>query len=810
MLLIVQRGRRVMSQNVRQLLVGRFLHVEFLTPSWLNTALHVHPAYVAKYSTIHTPGYVIRRSRTTAASNLGEEANRVLWEAINTNTTMTRIRGRRVLLLLATALPLMARDDAPEEEVVHEIVESPWWTEHQGRYYNVVIPYQPPPAHYKVVRRRKRRRRINETVAEEVPPEPVGDTGGVAVDYASKSVGALILDKSSNWKGTSSLLNSDRDQYAIVPCEETAKWVVVGLSEDILVKQVVLANYERYSSHVREFMVMGSQTMGNDWVELGKFEATPKNGKQSFDLPEPAWARYLKFRFLTHYGDEHYCTVSQISVHGSTMLQGFHEHWSREKEETENEQKIAEEARPAVSETDLVPDGATALPPPTQAEEGAGTQEQNTDVDPEPSCTTALNAVCPADLTPATDLFRMSGEYHDFEFVGILSSASMCRSSREASASSFGSMTQLDLSGIAEPSHNNGDPKGIIATSGGNTTGTPDDTPVKKHMQHTAKRILQSSEESNRVEKKKQVESDEADVAVESSSQVAKASPSGPSGPPTVEAEALDDGLRSTGAALAKILQRLPSASCLEKIDFASFKEKKLNSKAGPSSTGSSGHPSNAMEPIFKKLTDEIKTLQSNLAIHDQFTKESVACYQRVLLDLLVETESSRLEQDARIQSLEDRMYRGGLWIGAIVQGAVFVVGWLVLLPARVVFSVDHIELASLWGFFCATISLILWLILAFYTLPKFLSRSSHVLPRIRLVSTASSEKKLVVEASDDNIEPVGVTMDSASSSKAAAKHHEEIGPSPIARISPSPSLSIIENDDGDEKGLSGNASRPG
>jgi hypothetical protein len=153
----------------------------------------------------------------------------------------------------------------------------------------------------------------------------------VVVDYASKSAGGLVLESSPSMKGASNLLTSDQDKYAISPCEDKKK-VVIGLSEDILVKQVKLANYERYSSQVHEFQISGSQTMGN-WVDLGTYKADQRNGEQTFDLLEPAWARYLTFRFLSHYGQEHYCTISQIKVHGSTMLQGFHEQWKDNEEE---------------------------------------------------------------------------------------------------------------------------------------------------------------------------------------------------------------------------------------------------------------------------------------------------------------------------------------------------------------------------------------------------------------------------------------------------------------------------------------------
>ena len=172
----------------------------------------------------------------------------------------------------------------------------------------------------------------------------------VEVDYASKSAGAVILDSSPNFQGVSNLLQQDRDKYAIVPCDgggssnsdttitTEPKYVVIGLSEDILVKQFAIANYERYSSQMKEIRLFGSVSTNairqqSHWIHLGDFTAKPNTNtseKQTFDLLEPTWARYLKVEFTSHYGDEYYCTISQISVHGSTVLQGFHEQWNEE------------------------------------------------------------------------------------------------------------------------------------------------------------------------------------------------------------------------------------------------------------------------------------------------------------------------------------------------------------------------------------------------------------------------------------------------------------------------------------------------
>jgi len=169
------------------------------------------------------------------------------------------------------------------------------------------------------------------------------------VDYASKLAGAQILEQSPSLKGASQLLTGDKDKYSIAPCEDK-RYVVIGLSEDILVKQIKLSNYERYSSRVKEFQVLASQEYPvpdeSYWNDIGTYEAKSKSGEQSFELKEPAWARYLKFRFLSHYGSEHYCTLSQIKVHGSTMLQGFHEQWieseKKDRELVEQEQETVD------------------------------------------------------------------------------------------------------------------------------------------------------------------------------------------------------------------------------------------------------------------------------------------------------------------------------------------------------------------------------------------------------------------------------------------------------------------------------------
>jgi hypothetical protein len=45
---------------------------------------------------------------------------------------------------------------------------------------------------------------------------------------------------------------------------------------------------------------------------------------QAFLIENPLiWARYLRIEFLTHYGNEYYCPVSLLRVHGTTMMDEF-------------------------------------------------------------------------------------------------------------------------------------------------------------------------------------------------------------------------------------------------------------------------------------------------------------------------------------------------------------------------------------------------------------------------------------------------------------------------------------------------------
>eukprot|EP00939_MAST-03C_sp_MAST-3C-sp1_P000086 g86.t1 len=159
-------------------------------------------------------------------------------------------------------------------------------------------------------------------------------------NFASIGAGAQILAASEGTQEKESILIDDVDKYLMTPCQKVEEgknppvwWFVIQLSEDIIVNSVTISHFEMYSSSVREFMVLGSATYPtNEWHLLLKAEASPSRGKESFQVTE-SWVRYLKFRVLSHHGDEFYCTLTSVEVHGTTALDGLQQDLAKMEQE---------------------------------------------------------------------------------------------------------------------------------------------------------------------------------------------------------------------------------------------------------------------------------------------------------------------------------------------------------------------------------------------------------------------------------------------------------------------------------------------
>ncbi|KAI9700339.1 MAG: hypothetical protein M1836_002354 [Candelina mexicana] len=154
-----------------------------------------------------------------------------------------------------------------------------------------------------------------------------GKTYKERFNYASFDCAATVLKTNKQCKGTSSVLVENKDSYMLNECAAPNKFLIVELCNDILVDTIVLANFEFFSSMFRTFRVSVSDRYPvklEKWRALGTFEARNTREVQAFLVENPLiWARYLRIEFLSHFGNEFYCPVSLLRVHGTTMMEEF-------------------------------------------------------------------------------------------------------------------------------------------------------------------------------------------------------------------------------------------------------------------------------------------------------------------------------------------------------------------------------------------------------------------------------------------------------------------------------------------------------
>ena len=524
-----------------------------------------------------------------------------------------------------------------------------------------------------------------------------------AVDYASKSAGGLVLDKSPHFQGVSNLLSGDRDRYAIVECAEPAKWVVIGLSEDILVKRVVLAHYERYSSHVKDFALYASTTATGataHWRDLGNFSAALGHREQAFDVPTPAWARYVKFQILSHHGNEHYCTVSQIKVHGSTVLQGFHEQWE---EESEHEQAgtASDAVAPAAVGAPAIMEGSGSIAVGVVGPSGVSPAAMGTaSVDdaavvPNANFTTTDEAVwsnapdghgleAPTKTNATTSTVVESSVAHDGESGVRWGSvvpesrpyASLTRGARVSLLHTWYShrrtapSDKTDANGtlIGEP---------VVSTNRSSSSlSLSQSLPLVQQTRTWLEErgwnaslvdVVQLSGSTGsatsaweRHRNTTSVPATEEDSTADNDTKNAGIEATRPEAIAGVETKTL---VTEDAALMEHLLLRIPSASCLSKLDASARRVNQARKGgSGGAGSGSGAHTAaGGVEPIFKKLTDEIKALQATVGVYDEVARESVACYRRVLAGLFAAMEADRIEQDARLRRLEQSFF-GGAW----------------------------------------------------------------------------------------------------------------------------------------------------
>lgn len=168
------------------------------------------------------------------------------------------------------------------------------------------------------------------TVASSSSPALDDDPGHVYKDkfnYASSDCAATIVKANSQAKGALAILQENKDTYLLNQCSSPNKAVVIEMCQDILVSEVVIGNFEFFSSMFKDIRVSVSDRFpAAAWEVVGEFEAENVRDLQVFPVKNPLiWARYLKLEILSHYGNEFYCPISVVRVHGKTMMEEFKE-----------------------------------------------------------------------------------------------------------------------------------------------------------------------------------------------------------------------------------------------------------------------------------------------------------------------------------------------------------------------------------------------------------------------------------------------------------------------------------------------------
>ena len=119
----------------------------------------------------------------------------------------------------------------------------------------------------------------------------------------------------------------------------------------------------------------------------------------------------------------------------------------------------------------------------------------------------------------------------------------------------------------------------------------------------------------------------------------------------------------------AALIQRFPDASCLQHPDFQAFQSSLAHHHAatgGGGGTGSGGGDPHhrgpggsgggggaKMEPIFAKITHEIKAVQITQHQHGQYLGALRACYEMVLVAIAEDLDSFRSDDKRRLENLE-------------------------------------------------------------------------------------------------------------------------------------------------------------
>lgn len=168
-------------------------------------------------------------------------------------------------------------------------------------------------------------------------------------NYASADCAARILSTNRGAHYASAILQSPKDAYLQNLCQYDEKHVVIELCQDIRIDTLLLANYEYFSSGIKDFRVSVSKKFpAQQWRTVGRFEAENSKKEQVFRVADMTmYTRYVRIDFETHYGREYYCLLSSVRVYGKTMMEDFEESSNVEAPVVEQDEAKAKTPSPA-------------------------------------------------------------------------------------------------------------------------------------------------------------------------------------------------------------------------------------------------------------------------------------------------------------------------------------------------------------------------------------------------------------------------------------------------------------------------------
>jgi hypothetical protein len=178
----------------------------------------------------------------------------------------------------------------------------------------------------------------------------------------------------------SAILHENKDSYMLMPCKVPNKTVVVELCDDVLVEALALANYEIFSSTVKDFSVYVSAQATEGWKLLGNFRAANTREIQAFRVPDPKlWARYIRLDLDNFHGREVFCPLSLLRVHGRTMIDELREEDSKQASPAEGDG--LKEVEDILLGASPISDPSMSLRPSRRARENMGVRRYNEPVD---------------------------------------------------------------------------------------------------------------------------------------------------------------------------------------------------------------------------------------------------------------------------------------------------------------------------------------------------------------------------------------------------------------------------------------------